>query len=107
MLSFAFIMHFAFASNVKRGLAYADSLPDIIRANQSHTAISWLYNWGTTPPDYLQTSGIPYIPMQWGAEGIESFVASVKELGATAILVSLQDNTVHGFLILNFRAPGI
>ena len=81
------------AANPKRGLAFAegDNPGDIKLANQTGTAISWVYNWGVTPPDYLKTSSskLTYIPMQWGRSGIESFASAVKAQGAKTILVSI------------------
>ncbi|KAG6897760.1 hypothetical protein C0992_011429 [Termitomyces sp. T32_za158] len=75
------------AKNPKRGLAYAESTVtnDIHLAAQSNSVISWQYNWGTSPPDYLQQSGIPYIPMQWGTGGVEKFAADVLASGAKTI----------------------
>ncbi|KAH0586095.1 hypothetical protein H2248_007366 [Termitomyces sp. 'cryptogamus'] len=76
------------AKNPKRGLAYAESTitNDINLAAQSNSVISWLYNWGTSPPQYLQQSSIPYIPMQWGAGGVENFAATVLASGAKTVL---------------------
>lgn len=80
------------AANPKRGLAFAegDNPGDIKLANQTGTAISWTYNWGVTPPDYLKTSSskLTYIAMQWGRGGIDTFAAAVKAQGAKTILVS-------------------
>lgn len=83
------------ATNPKRGLAFADGSDpsDINQANQPGSSISWQYDWGTSPPSYLATSGIPYIPMQWGAGGIETFAATVQSQGADTILVSMKSNT--------------
>ncbi|KAG6845127.1 hypothetical protein H0H87_000554 [Tephrocybe sp. NHM501043] len=76
------------AKNPKRGLAFAegDNPNDIRLANQTNSVISWQYNWGTSPPAYLKQSAIPYIPMQWGASGIESFSSTVLASGAKTIL---------------------
>lgn len=74
--------------NPKRGLGYAGSVPgDIINANQTDSVISWVYDWGSAPPNYLATSGIPYIPMQWGSVGASGFQNQVETQGATTILV--------------------
>jgi hypothetical protein len=73
--------------NSKRGLGFAATPDDIINANQSASIISWLYNWGTMPPDYLATSNIPYIPMQWGSSGIEGFADDVQTQGVDTVLV--------------------
>ncbi|KAF7314484.1 Glycosyl hydrolase 53-domain-containing protein [Mycena kentingensis (nom. inval.)] len=71
----------------KRGLAYAsDNTTDIRRANTTSSVVSWVYNWALNPPDYLASSGIEYIPMQWGAEGIENLAVTVKGLGAKTLL---------------------
>ncbi|KAF7298856.1 Glycosyl hydrolase 53-domain-containing protein [Mycena indigotica] len=71
----------------KRGLAYAaDNKADILKANNTASVVSWVYNWALNPPDYLANSGIEYIPMQWGAEGIENLAVTVKGLGAKTIL---------------------
>lgn len=79
------------SKNAKRGLAFADadstSSVDVKKANTSNSVVSWQYNWGTTPPDYLSKSGIPYIPMQWGTSGIDKFASQVKAQGAKTILV--------------------
>ncbi|GLB38518.1 putative expressed protein [Lyophyllum shimeji] len=76
------------AKNPKRGLAFADgSNPNDIKvANQSDTVISWQYDWGQSPPAYLAQSQITYIPMQWGAGGIETFADRVRASGAKTTL---------------------
>ncbi|KAF9566955.1 hypothetical protein CPC08DRAFT_627657 [Agrocybe pediades] len=77
----------AHTKNPKRGIGFASSVPgDIINANQTNSVISWQYNWATLPPDYLATSNIAYIPMQWGSVGVDSFSSSVKILGSNTIL---------------------
>lgn len=75
--------------NPKRGLAFAagDTPGDLNNANQSTSVISWQYNWGNFPPDYLVESNIKHIPMQWGGAGIDSFADQVKAQGADTILV--------------------
>jgi len=76
--------------NPKRGIGYAGDLPgDIINANQTKSVISWQYNWANIPPDYLATSNITYIPMQWGSVNVDSFADDVKAQGADTILVCL------------------
>ncbi|KAF8644421.1 hypothetical protein AX16_008481 [Volvariella volvacea WC 439] len=87
----AFLLVLPFASaakNPKRGLAFAepDTPFDIVRANQSNSVISWIYNWAQTPPDYIARSGIPFIPMQWGAGGAENFASAVRAQGARTVL---------------------
>ncbi|KAF8073624.1 hypothetical protein FPV67DRAFT_1409792 [Lyophyllum atratum] len=76
------------AKNPKRGLAFAegDHPDDIKVANQSSSVLSWQYDWGQSPPTYLAQSKITYIPMQWGANGIETFAAKVKASGAKTVL---------------------
>lgn len=85
------------AKNPKRGLAFADGdtpgNDDVKKANTSSSIVSWQYNWGATPPDYLSKSGIPFIPMQWGTSGIENFASSVKSQGVKTILVVLSRST--------------
>ncbi|KAJ7195437.1 glycosyl hydrolase catalytic core-domain-containing protein [Mycena pura] len=71
----------------KRGLAYAATNPsDILKANNTASVVSWVYNWGLNPPDYLADSGIEFIPMQWGAADIENLAVTVKGLGAKTLL---------------------
>ncbi|KAF8158278.1 hypothetical protein B0H34DRAFT_656390 [Crassisporium funariophilum] len=74
--------------NPKRGLAFAeaDNINDIKKANTSASVVSWQYDWAQTPPDYLAKSGIQYIPMQWGVNGIETFAAKVRAQKAKIIL---------------------
>ncbi|KAH7929787.1 hypothetical protein BV22DRAFT_1001982 [Leucogyrophana mollusca] len=74
------------ASNAKRGLAFADSADPTDIAVAENTQVSWVYDWGTTAPSYLADSGITYIPMQWGASGVETFAATVQAAGAKTIL---------------------
>lgn len=75
--------------NPKRGLAFAesDNPNDIKKVNTSTSVISWQYDWGTAPPDYLAKSAINYIPMQWGLYEVEAFVAKVKAQKARIVLV--------------------
>jgi hypothetical protein len=85
-----FSFSFAHTKNPKRGIGYAGDLPgDIINANQTGSVISWQYNWANIPPDYLATSNITYIPMQWGSANIDSFGDDVNAQGANTILVYL------------------
>ncbi|KIM47691.1 glycoside hydrolase family 128 protein [Hebeloma cylindrosporum] len=77
----------AHTKNPKRGIGYAGDLPgDIINANQTKSLISWQYNWANIPPDYLATSNVTYIPMQWGAANVDTFADDVKAQGASTIL---------------------
>ncbi|KAF7351224.1 Glycosyl hydrolase 53-domain-containing protein [Mycena sanguinolenta] len=81
----------------KRGLAFAlpknptatdidNAAVDITKANQSTGAVSWVYNWNITAPDYLADSGLEFVPMQWNGVGIENLAATVKQLGAKYVL---------------------
>jgi len=78
----------AAAKTSKRGLAFSapDTPGDLVNANQSHSQITWQYDWGQTAPDYLAVSNIEYIPMQWGSVNIEVFQDAVKRQGAKTIL---------------------
>jgi hypothetical protein len=75
------------SKNPKRGLGFAATPDDIINANQSASVISWQYNWASMPPDYLATSNVKYIPMQWGSSGIQAFSDDVQAQEADAVLV--------------------
>ncbi|KAH9486438.1 Alkali-sensitive linkage protein 1 [Psilocybe cubensis] len=87
LLTFCVSLSLARTKNPKRGLGYAGTVPgDIINANQTNSLISWEYNWSNLPPDYLATSNIPYVPMQWGSVGIDTFADNVKAQGAKTIL---------------------
>ncbi len=74
--------------NPKRGLAFADgnSARDLVHANQSNSAITWQYDWAASPSSTLASSGIQYVPMQWGNNGIQNVASSTK--GAKILLVS-------------------
>ncbi|EGN96083.1 hypothetical protein SERLA73DRAFT_162035 [Serpula lacrymans var. lacrymans S7.3] len=74
------------ASNSKRGLAFADNTNPTDISVAENTEVSWVYDWGTTPASYIASSGLPYIPMQWGTSGVESFAATVTSQGAKTIL---------------------
>ncbi|KAG1748990.1 uncharacterized protein EDB91DRAFT_1047547 [Suillus paluster] len=76
----------SFAINAKRGLAFADSnnAGDIAVANNAQ--VSWVYDWGSTAPSYLENTGMNYIPMQWGADDAENFAAAVLAQKAKTIL---------------------
>jgi len=84
-LSFLFVIPAVVAANSKRGLCFAQSNGnDISQAENSRT--SWIYNWGTSPPSYLQNTGMTYIPMQWGTAGADSFQSTVLSQGAKTVL---------------------
>ncbi|KAH7889902.1 hypothetical protein F5I97DRAFT_608395 [Phlebopus sp. FC_14] len=74
------------AANVKRGLAFADSSNSGDISVAENTQVYWVYDWGTTVPDVLANSGLRYIPMQWGIDGVESFAAMVEVQGSMAVL---------------------
>ncbi|KAG6874374.1 hypothetical protein C0995_015110 [Termitomyces sp. Mi166 len=76
-------------STSKRGMAFsaAETPGDILNANQTKSQISWQYDWGSSPPEYLAVDGIEYIPMQWGSANIEGFADAVQTQGAKTILV--------------------
>jgi hypothetical protein len=77
--------------NPKRGLAFAagDTPGDLNNANQTRSVITWIYDWDRSPAPYLVESHIEYVPMQWGAQNIETFGDVVKSQGAKAILVRI------------------
>jgi len=77
----------ALASNAKRGIAFAESNGDDIGKAQN-SQISWVYAWEASPPAYLQSSGLEFIPMQWGSGGADQFQSIVQGLGAKTVLVS-------------------
>ncbi|KAF8203887.1 glycosyl hydrolase catalytic core-domain-containing protein [Pholiota molesta] len=82
--------------NSKRGLGYAGSVPgDVINANQTNSVLSWQYNWASIPPDYLATSNIPYVPMQWGSVGASDFSNEVQTQGAKNILTFNEPDFVN------------
>ncbi|KAG6851406.1 hypothetical protein H0H93_005804 [Arthromyces matolae] len=87
LLSFALLTS---ARNLtsKRGMAFSapDTPGDIVNANQTKSQISWQYDWGSSPPEYLAIDSIEYIPMQWGSVNIEGFADAVKTQGAKTIL---------------------
>jgi hypothetical protein len=75
------------SKNPKLGLVIAEG-GDILQADIQKTdlqsAISWQYNWASSPP---VIPGVEAIPMQWGAEGIELFASNVIAQGAKTVLV--------------------
>lgn len=70
----------------KRGLAFADSdnTGDIAVADD--TQVSWVYDWGSTAPSYLKNTDMTYIPMQWGEDDVDNFMAEVLAQNAKTIL---------------------
>lgn len=87
----ALVVVSAVSKSSKRGLAFAagDTPGDLNNANQTKSQISWVYDWGNSPPNYLAISNIEYIPMQWGSQKIEQFADAVKAQGAKTILVCI------------------
>ncbi|KAG0705356.1 hypothetical protein DFH29DRAFT_293931 [Suillus ampliporus] len=75
-----------FAANAIRGLAFADSNNAGDIAVAKNTQVSWVYDWGSTAPSYMENTGMDYIPMQWGADNVENFAAAVLAQGAKTIL---------------------
>jgi hypothetical protein len=86
--SSSFLLVSAFNKTSKRGLAFSapDTPGDLNNANQTKSQISWQYDWGNSPPNYMAVSNINYIPMQWGSGKIEVFTDAVKAQGAKTIL---------------------
>ncbi|KAF9447035.1 glycoside hydrolase family 128 protein [Macrolepiota fuliginosa MF-IS2] len=73
--------------NPKRGVAFAsDNTDDILNANQTKGAITWIYNWADLPPAYISQSKLKYIPMQWGSGNIVELASAVSAQGADTIL---------------------
>ncbi|KAF7360278.1 Glycosyl hydrolase 53-domain-containing protein [Mycena venus] len=74
----------------KRGLSFdihdSFAVSDLLKANQTDGAASWVYNWGPVPPEYLTDSGLEFVPMQWNAVGIENLATTVKSIGAKNVL---------------------
>jgi len=70
----------------KRGLGWANSKnPQDMNHFNATGVVTWAYNWSPHPDD-LSTSGVEFIPMQWGAENIEKFSDAVASTKAKAIL---------------------
>jgi hypothetical protein len=90
------ILLLAYPQNPKRGLAFAagDTPGDLNNANQTRSVITWLYDWASSPVQYLVESHIEYIPMQWGSQNIEKFGDVVKSQGAKIILVRIAQRLV-------------
>ncbi|KAJ8507118.1 hypothetical protein ONZ45_g10474 [Pleurotus djamor] len=83
------LAHTALAKNSKRGLAFAafSSPNDILHANQSTSAISWHYDWSSSPTSSaVAGSHIEYVPMQWGTRGIDGLEGLVRARGAKIVL---------------------
>ncbi|KAF8899264.1 hypothetical protein BD779DRAFT_1430686 [Infundibulicybe gibba] len=74
--------------NAKRGLAFAagDTPGDLVNANQTKSVITWIYDWGSLPLDYIAESNLAYVPMQWGGGSINNIGTSIKTQGAKVML---------------------
>lgn len=62
----------------KRGLAWPSDNnfnPAVFKSPQ----VTWLFNWGTTPPGQLNNT-FPYIPQQWSAGGIQGLAPALGAL---------------------------
>ncbi|KAK1226269.1 hypothetical protein PQX77_010742 [Marasmius sp. AFHP31] len=89
LLLFALSGTFALAAkNPKRGLSFipVDNDADVLNLNQSSSEISWIYDWSTPLPPHLATSGIEFVPMQWGAGNIENLSTTIKAQGSKVLL---------------------
>jgi len=75
----------ALASNPKRGIAFSETNGDDVGKAQN-SQISWVYVWRSSPPAFLQNSGLEFVPMQWGSSGVDQFQSIVTGLGAKTIL---------------------
>ena len=77
------------ATTHKRGLSFipVDNDADVLNLNQSSSKISWIYDWSTRVPPHLATSGIEFVPMQWGAGNIENLSTIIKAQGSKILLV--------------------
>lgn len=73
----------------KRGIAYpaVNNPEDVLNINQTRSVVSWVYDWAVSPPDYLENTGIGYVPMQWGEGNIENLASIIEETGAKTLLV--------------------
>lgn len=73
------------ASNPKRGLAFdpAGYPEDINQA--SGGSCSWVYNWSPTSPS-PSVSGIEFVPMQWGTDGLNGFLSRARSDSAATVL---------------------
>ncbi|KAF5330263.1 hypothetical protein D9758_014448 [Tetrapyrgos nigripes] len=75
------------AKDQKRGISFPanDNAADIQNLNQSKSAVTWQYDWGIYNP-FLAESGIEYVPMQWGAGGIENLSNAMASQKAKYLL---------------------
>lgn len=70
----------------KRGLAFADTDNTGDIAVAYDTQVSWVYDWGSTTPSYLKDTDMTYVPMQWGEDNVDNFMAEVQAQNAKIIL---------------------
>ena len=80
----------AFNKTSKRGLTFpaTDNAADLLNINQTHSQISWVYDWGLNIPSYLATSNLEYVPMQWGGGNIQNLSSTLQAQGSKTVLVS-------------------
>ncbi|KAJ7600826.1 glycosyl hydrolase catalytic core-domain-containing protein [Mycena floridula] len=78
----------AFNKTSKRGISFpaTNNPADLLNVNQTHSQISWVYDWGLDIPAPLLTSNLEYIPMQYGLGNIENLAASLQAHGAKTVL---------------------
>ncbi|KAL0581171.1 hypothetical protein V5O48_000861 [Marasmius crinis-equi] len=78
----------ALAKNAKRGISFisVDNEPDVMNLNQSSSEISWIYDWATPVTPNLASTGIEFVPMQWGAGNIENLSTIIKAQGSKVLL---------------------
>lgn len=81
----ALLFPLVFASNSKRGLAFdpASHPEDIYKA--SGRSCSWVYNWSPSSPS-PSISGVEFVPMQWGTDGLNGFLSGARSASATNVL---------------------
>lgn len=74
-------------ANGKRGIAWTSRPEDVDKLRGSQ--VSWLYNWANHPDDFLSqgSTGLQYVPMQWGSGGAGDFARIVRDQGASVVLV--------------------
>jgi len=78
----------AFNKTSKRGLTFpaVNNPADLLNINQSHSQISWVYDWGLSIPPYIATSNLEYVPMQWGAGNIENLSSTLQQQQSKIVL---------------------
>ncbi|KAK0205362.1 hypothetical protein DFS33DRAFT_1428608, partial [Desarmillaria ectypa] len=85
-LALFLVLPLALASNPKRGLAFdpVGHSEDIYKA--SGGSCSWVYNWSPSSPS-PSVSGIEFVPMQWGTDGLNGFLSRARSDSAMYVLV--------------------